>query len=536
MARRASGSANVTIRTTADTEAATKALDSVGAAFGGVRRGLAATAKGAEGFGRATSSAFKLFRDGVTTINQGLEILRKVGKLFEATVVDSVKAALEFRDKNDETRRAIEGVGESANVLRVRLGENLLPVLEGIARTLTPIIDQLAMLVSRNRELIATRIVEFFRSAATTITDAFADALIIATKGVNGLRFAYLALKVAVSEVTAAQLSAVEFLIRGLGQAASVVNDDLGGAMIGAADTVRGLADEFARSSDAAQTEMDEAARGVRQLERSVERVRSAVKQGIADAAANGRVAVENFAEGSGAAIDKATDKASRLSKELGRPKALKIKPIDSELERAARAADAFQRRLSAAFDAGAQEGLRFAEANDQVAQDMEDAFDAASQNIAASIGRAFGEAVSGTKDFTAAIKDLLRALLSQGLQLLGTIVGFILGGPIGAIAGSFVGGLGGGLSEGLFAQHGGVVRGGVSGRDSVPVFAQQGETFLDTELTDRLEQFLAGTQSTERGPLHLHFSHTVPESRVDIEKRVRDEIEPALAMRRLFG
>ena len=63
---------------------------------------------------------------------------------------------------------------------------------------------------------------------------------------------------------------------------------------------------------------------------------------------------------------------------------------------------------------------------------------------------------------------------------------------PVGASGGGVVEGMGPTIPVNL-AQHGGIIKAGIPGVDNVPILAQQGEAFLDTELTDELRERLKG-------------------------------------------
>jgi hypothetical protein len=73
---------------------------------------------------------------------------------------------------------------------------------------------------------------------------------------------------------------------------------------------------------------------------------------------------------------------------------------------------------------------------------------------------------------------------------------------------------------------EGGLVRGGIEGRDSVPVMLQPGEFVLTKNQTDSLR---AGGGGMGSQVVNIELNSTMPQSRAEIKRFVRQNVVPAL-------
>ena len=73
---------------------------------------------------------------------------------------------------------------------------------------------------------------------------------------------------------------------------------------------------------------------------------------------------------------------------------------------------------------------------------------------------------------------------------------------------------------------EGGLVRGGIEGRDSVPVMLQPGEFVLTKNQTDSLRSGGGGMGSQV---VNIELNSTMPQSRAEIKRFVRQNVVPAL-------
>jgi len=116
-------------------------------------------------------------------------------------------------------------------------------------------------------------------------------------------------------------------------------------------------------------------------------------------------------------------------------------------------------------------------------------------------VDAAFGAEVAWDKFFKQLLKDIAKAIIKA--LILKAITKGIGGGGGAAMAG-------GGIAGGSAMAHGGIagarnglmVRGGIPGRDSVPIMAQRGEAVLPVKLTNLLRGAAENSQQRAAGPV----------------------------------
>lgn len=177
-------------------------------------------------------------------------------------------------------------------------------------------------------------------------------------------------------------------------------------------------------------------------------------------------------------------------------------------------------------------------------------------QQMAVDIGAAFGQTFAAMATGQMSVEEGFKSMAVTGLQsILSTVQRAIMAyaaesaaaayasqaavpvvGPLlGAAAASAAFGLVSGFL-GMY-EDGGIVRGGIKGRDSVPIMAQDGERVLTVQQTrsfDRLVESISnsrGPMQPSRGGGHgivININSEVPASRSQLDKAVRDSVLPA--------
>jgi hypothetical protein len=179
-----------------------------------------------------------------------------------------------------------------------------------------------------------------------------------------------------------------------------------------------------------------------------------------------------------------------------------------------------------------------------------------AGMGVASDIGNAFGQHFAAIAMGTETVNEALADLAVTGLQ---TVIAMVqraimayaaesaaaafasqasipfVGPLLGAAAASAAFGVVAAYA-GSFAQ-GGVVRGGVKGRDSVPILAQDGERVLTVQQSQSFDRLVSaisgaggrvGAMSGGGSAVVVNVSSSVPVSRAQLDRVVRDSVLPA--------
>lgn len=127
---------------------------------------------------KSLTSAFSRMGRAVTGLNQGLMLFKKLGHglqmLFSGVMTPQ-----------------LDRFGRSVGTLRDSVAGLLLPTLSAFAKALDPVIERLVGFLNTNRELIATRILEWAVSAGRGLISGLAAAANVVVKAISGLRMAW---------------------------------------------------------------------------------------------------------------------------------------------------------------------------------------------------------------------------------------------------------------------------------------------------------------------------------------------------------
>lgn len=139
---------------------------------------------------KVTSVAASKSRDfamKLTGINQALELAKKAFHVFERAVKGMIEQSLAFRYSWDPTRKEVEKFGVEIERTVGRLGDLLMPIIIGLARSFTPLLEQFIKWTEENKKLIQQNMVTYFAEIATVLVNGMAAGAGIAMKAWYGL-------------------------------------------------------------------------------------------------------------------------------------------------------------------------------------------------------------------------------------------------------------------------------------------------------------------------------------------------------------
>lgn len=446
------------------------------------------------------------------------DIRRLGGAAFQAVsraVTDLVTSAVKFRAVGDPMVAELKGMQRGVELLKARIGDALLPVLQGLGRALAPVIKQVTEWVVENRALIGVRVTEW----VATIANSMASVLIPVTQKVIG---AFKVMKTAVAFLDVknvfdkSEMSAYVAQWARLG--AELVHDEKAASAL--SKTIVDLTDKF-------------------------------VKQAIAAAKAS-------TAGGSSTTEEQAARIKGRLEAQAKAEERLHALREDhfNDRHRWALEIDQSQQRDAERTKAIAD---RAKEDNDALVKTVHDSLIGAYQASGDAAGAAFALMATGAMKTGEAMQQLGIAMASSIIDAATTSVtayaasagaaaafsqaGIPLLGPFLAVAaaglvGSFVKGL---LSQIPRAQYGLINQPGAQrGRDSVMARVEPGEAVvpLPQMARDRSSGVADydGRSGGRGGGLVINVNQSVPIGEADQARMIRRSLAPALARLGLVG
>ena len=458
-------------------------------------RALAAVKK----FGKAGASAFKGFAIAAAGINQALEVFSKFKEMAGA----AVEKALEFRSANDPLVQSFGQIKDSVNSLIARMGDVLLNVFVALGNQFAPLIQRARDFLAANQQILAIGLVEFFQKMAISITQGVAGAFNLArdvsTKFKQGL-----------IAVTAAFL-----------KFASLFSDEYKPALV------------------EAQKEFNKLGREQEDFEARTNAISTAVQEGIGKVSVGAIKALGTATAGLNKPYEKLVATQEKQKAHLQTIATLEER-IQAGIEETAAAN--LQRRIdltNSLIEAQEQQAQAAAERT----QEQVEAAVTGADAIGSAFVSAFGAAEEGQSRFGAAMKAASASAIDIALETMqkqvmasaatgaaSAAASFGFAGPVvaSAAAAAMFGLIRGFIQMGFEGmQDGGLVTGGVQGRDSVPTMLQPGEFVLTKEQTDSLRRGGGGGLGSQ--VVNIELNSTMPQSRAEIKRFVRQNVVPAL-------
>lgn len=124
---------------------------------------------------------------GLITIKEVVKVVKELGRAF----VDSIQQALAFQSEFSPLRTEFEASASRIKTAFAGITSTALPAIIGFQTAIGDALAEFGRFVDQNRELIATNIAGWAADGARFIVGAFATAVSLASKSINGLRMAY---------------------------------------------------------------------------------------------------------------------------------------------------------------------------------------------------------------------------------------------------------------------------------------------------------------------------------------------------------
>lgn len=296
------------------------------------RAGAAAIKAGGamRGAGNAASGAFSAAGASLTGLNQGLEIAKKGMELFRAAVTDNITKALEFKDVNDQSVQGFKDLARETELVRARIGDMLIPVVQGFAEGIMDATGSMSDLIAENQKLVGSKLVEWIGTAANGLTTVLAKAVLIVGKAIMGWEIIIDGVKAAVSAWFGYTWKALSKIV----EAASWVSKALGMDGISkhldmASEFAEGLGDTFLDSSSKSVSAIEKTAAEINAFDATVKKVEGTVKRVIGESMVKAQKAVQEATTGTTktieeqrAAIEKAGEAARKAESAVAGKKA----------------------------------------------------------------------------------------------------------------------------------------------------------------------------------------------------------------------
>lgn len=468
-------------------------------------------------------AALKAIGVGAAIFNQTLELAKKGAELFRMAVLDTVSAAFEFRKKSDPAVKQLKEFANQFEILRARVGDVLIPILQGVADVMQPVIKSVIRWINANRVLIGTKLVEWLVMVSKTAVGVFGKAAIVVAKAFYGWRMAINLVKAAFAEQFGYMADGLAKFIELNAKVIGFFDKDYGESIKGAADSVQLLADTFHDSGTESLNSAMQANDEMIQLEGSINRVSAALDKGIGQI---GVAAINRLNAGITGGLVKTEelgDTEEKAAVDIDKISEKRIAAINDKMESELKAAKKKDAQLSAELDAvlsGVATSVAsvWGEAFAQIATGGE----GASKAIAGAVVRSAQVAVQA-----AAASGAAQAAFSQaGIPIIGPAL------AVGASAMIF-GIINALLSKIPKAAMGGLIEGGTPGVDSVGVLTQRGEGILKTgqtaaiiRLADAMERQGArgGGAPAAGGPqIVANFNSVVPPTSAEMSRQMME-------------
>lgn len=455
--------------------------DTASAALGAAGEGAAKTLDSVRDAAAKTGRAFEIMGNIASGLNAGLEIAKKGFELFRTAILDTVTTALEFRDANDPVIKQFDDMKRSVELLRARLGDVLIPVLQAVALAFQPILEGNDQWLRSNRKLIASGIIDFLGKTATLLTKGVAASMLLVSKAWTGWQLIIEGVKEANAAMFGVIIRGIELTIKGMRLLAEITGT-ISPELRAAEEAAAFFAEGFEDAANDSANEMFRIQAAQAALEAATEKTAKAVEDAIRGAVVGGQKIVRESIEGTTKSIEEQNVAAAALDvaqKERDVQALERLKEFQRALNEAAeqsklREEDAF--KLSAELQAR-REALAgrvadsFGEATTKIIQGFAEQGEAG-EDAAERIGKA---TISGVLDIIGALTaEAAAAILTRAIEALPFPAGIIVGTVAAAGIVATFAAIRASVTQG-FAE-GGFVRGGTPGRDSVPILAQEGE------------------------------------------------------------
>ena len=482
----------------------------------GVGKSATFAMKSVQKLGSVGGAALKGFAIAATGFNQSLELFKKGAEVFRMFT----DRAREYRGENDELIKSFEKSNDLVGSLAARIGDTLIVVFNALVAALGPTIQAFENFLDVNRKIISIQIIEFLETFASVTVNVVGKAMIYGSRVVAGFQLVFETLFTVVTNTVEGVVKGMAYLVDRLGAFASIIP--------GVGDDIKKFADDVALSmfnmADGTGQSIEDMSKNMATIIEDSENLEFQI--------GNVTTKIQGFIKTTAESA-----KAKILPGALG-----EIRKVNTELDKTPEKAKK------------ANESLKEFEITQESIANL-------AGTLTASMGTMFSSLVTGGEQakgaLGAALTDMLTTVVSfteqvviasqiQAMSQSGAAASF--GGPVAIIAATA---LVAAIFKGLISQipetqsfaSGGMVRGGVRGRDSVPALLMPGEYVMNTNQVDAMRSMFSnmdgvnntgrfangGTVGTVGGGVTVNISTAVPLSKAELTRYVRSSIVPAL-------
>lgn len=493
------------------------AKDNASKAIQGLAKSAGTASKAVKAMGKAGAMAFKAIGFGAIAVNQGVELLKK----FRDGLIATAEMSMAYRRENDPLIEQFKEAKDLVGSLAARVGDVLVNAFGAAVNALAPLIKNTRLWLVENQKLLATGLIEFLAKVAEITVGAVSKGIIFATRLTSGFELVWQGVKLAVNASFEAILSGSASALSSMATLARKVGaDGLAAQLESAAQSATGLAQVFEETAIENTNSIDALITEQADLEHSINRVSTAFKTGIGEVASAAVAGVIEGTKGLNRSLEHTTAAEEKLAAAAEERKA-KQEEANNKAKEALKVIQDDARATANSFaSAGDAMGGAFVAA----AANAENAQEAVAQGMKAMAASAIDSALTAMQTIVTAraAEAAAGAASSQaGIPIIGPALAAAAAGTMFA------------LVKGLIAlgfqgmAQGGLVQGGIPGRDSVPAMLMPGEFVLTKQQTESLR---AGG-SIGGGPQNVNItfqSDQLPD-RVRTKRWIRQVFNPAM-------
>ena len=492
--------------------------DNASAAIKGVGVSVKTATKAVGLFGKAGSQAFDGIRAGADVMFKAMEIGKRAFEILNATLGESIRKALEFRRKGDPVLKWFKDMQRETDVLRARVGDALIPVVQGLAEGFGLVGDGASKWVAQNQRLIGTKILEWLQSVGHFLINGIAIGATLAGKAFLGWELIISGVQAVVNkffatffEGNAQVLDAMSSMARAVGAGG------FADALKSATNYVRGFGNEFEASGDKAAKEVEKTVAKIDELDLAIKKLKLTAESTLDKGIAKG--------------LEKVNENSKGVRRTIDEQAAASVKARE-DAKKTEEAVIAMSGKMSAAMgeasDKSAKAASTISGGYDTIVASMEKSIAVATESMVTgekTAMRSLKDAAKETRDII--ISTMKQVVLAEAIKASSRVFsGFstipIVGPALGAAAGAAAFGVVMGLLSLAKFQQGGIVTGGTPGIDSVPALLMPGERVMT--VNEVHQEKSGGRPQPRQRPVTIvnNFNSVVPPQSADAKRAAR--------------
>lgn len=186
-------------------------------------------------------------RFGLLKLDAAIRIAEKAWRAFSSIMGTAISASLSLRAANDTSRVEVERFGESIHKTWGSIGDMILPVLQGISRELSPMLEQFRAYVDINKKLIGGQLILGLLNFSQTFVDLMLGAARIGIETWYGFKAAIAVVGAAIGKFNSAVFENTGKLLARVAEGLNAIGDSAN------ANKLNKIAAEFYRSAAASE-------------------------------------------------------------------------------------------------------------------------------------------------------------------------------------------------------------------------------------------------------------------------------------------